>query len=806
MNFSPSNLPELAPADLPQLETFYTGYDSSLAQQAYALYDVNEAFPFTLSAPLLDEQAGEQVANTQFHAPYPASLSTVQPGHAQYDVAFADNGEYWSAAPVEPAPPMGPPARPRKRKAPTLRADDWGLYKNRILDLHISQNLPLPKVRQMIEEEYGFKAELRQYRTRISQWGKDKNVKKHEMKAIVRKHQKRKLDETNKGPLAFEVRGNQVELQKIERWMKRHEVEDNSLYAPSPAASTPSAVGCHTISERGSPAMISVSSPAFSILSPVGIARATQSPQMPSPALSVSSIVRSQVSVFVGQSPTLTHRSLPDFQSSSILALDTFENHMDVDARPRYKEDEEKRLWKQLPTPETPFASSPLKRPDVLYELGIVLLEQGRYRTAEIMTRMLVESRESQSSNGEDDAEMLKAWALLGRVLDYQGLYVKAERLHRRVLQGRVRMLGHEHPDTLASMNNLASALDDQGKYGEAEVIARKTLALRKIVLGPKHLDTLQSMNLLAVVLSNNGMLKEAEAMHRETLALRKTVLGPEHPHTLNSMDNLALMLSENGMLEEAEAMYRETLALYKKVLGPEHPDTLNSMNNLALVLSENSMLEEAEAMYRETLALRKKVLGPEHPDTLVSMNNLAVVLSKNGMLEEAEAMHRETLALCKTVLGPEHPNTLSSMDNLAFVLSKNGMLEEAEAMHRETLALYKTVLRPEHPNTLSSMDNLAFVLSKNGILEEAEAMYRETLALCKTVLGPEHPNTLSSMDNLAFVLSKNGMLEEAEAMHRETLVLRKTLLGPEHPDTLASSTNLLLVSERLGRYREVPL
>jgi hypothetical protein len=54
---------------------------------------------------------------------------------------------------------MGPPDRPRKRKAATLRADDWEPYKKRILDLHIERKKPLPEVRQTIEKEYGFKAE-----------------------------------------------------------------------------------------------------------------------------------------------------------------------------------------------------------------------------------------------------------------------------------------------------------------------------------------------------------------------------------------------------------------------------------------------------------------------------------------------------------------------------------------------------------------------------------------------------------------------------------------------------------------------
>jgi hypothetical protein len=54
---------------------------------------------------------------------------------------------------------MDPPAISRKRKAPTLRASDWEPYKARIVELHIVQNLSIPNVRSIIEEESGFKAE-----------------------------------------------------------------------------------------------------------------------------------------------------------------------------------------------------------------------------------------------------------------------------------------------------------------------------------------------------------------------------------------------------------------------------------------------------------------------------------------------------------------------------------------------------------------------------------------------------------------------------------------------------------------------
>ena len=70
----------------------------------------------------------------------------------------------------------------------------------------------------------------------MTQWGLDKNVKPNEMKAIVRKRQQRKFKETQKGELIFKVRGNVVEPEKIDRWMKRNEIPEDMVYAPSPAA------------------------------------------------------------------------------------------------------------------------------------------------------------------------------------------------------------------------------------------------------------------------------------------------------------------------------------------------------------------------------------------------------------------------------------------------------------------------------------------------------------------------------------------------------------------------------------------
>jgi hypothetical protein len=60
-----------------------------------------------------------------------------------------------------------------------------------------------------------------------------------------------------------------------------------------------------------------------------------------------------------------------------------------------------------------------------------------------------------------------------------------------------------EHPETLASMNNLALVLNSQGKYDEAEAMYWQTLQLKERVLGMEHPSTLDSMNNLALVLNS---------------------------------------------------------------------------------------------------------------------------------------------------------------------------------------------------------------------------------------------------------------------------------------------------------------
>ena len=80
-------------------------------------------------------------------------------------------------------------------------------------------------------------------------------------------------------------------------------------------------------------------------------------------------------------------------------------------------------------------------------------------------------------------------------------------------------MLGADHPDTLASRNNLAYAYGSAGRLGEAIPLFERTLADRERVLGADHPDTLISRNNLACAYPSAGRLGEAIPLFERTLA-----------------------------------------------------------------------------------------------------------------------------------------------------------------------------------------------------------------------------------------------------------------------------------------------
>ena len=137
----------------------------------------------------------------------------------------------------------------------------------------------------------------------------------------------------------------------------------------------------------------------------------------------------------------------------------------------------------------------------------------------------------------------------------------------------------------------------------------RQGLAMKKKLLGNEHPDVAASLNNLAYVLAQQGKWVEAETMHREALAMFRKLLGNEHPYVATSLNNSAIVFAQQGKWAEAETMHREALAMRRKLLGNKHPDVAEVLAELTAILLAEEKYAEAEPLARECLDIREKIL-----------------------------------------------------------------------------------------------------------------------------------------------------------------------------------------------------
>ena len=248
--------------------------------------------------------------------------------------------------------------------------------------------------------------------------------------------------------------------------------------------------------------------------------------------------------------------------------------------------------------------------------------------------------------NSEEWANLQDAIADL---LFAQGNYSDAEKLFRGVIELRSRVLGPEHPDTLASRHRLIYALNEEEKHVRGRSgsspggqVCGKRFSASNIRILFSAATTLPTQSTTRV------NMRRRNGPTAQVLKLDEKVIGPEHQRTLAARIGLANALNDQGKYAEAIASYHDVIRLDEKVYGPEHPVTLNDRMDLATALQAKGHYLEAEAEYKTVIKLQEKVIGPEHAYTLNTRNNLAEVLDDEGKYAEAEAECRQIIDLEK--------------------------------------------------------------------------------------------------------------------------------------------------------------
>ena len=262
--------------------------------------------------------------------------------------------------------------------------------------------------------------------------------------------------------------------------------------------------------------------------------------------------------------------------------------------------------------------------------------------------------------------EAADVFHVMGAYLLERGQYALAEPLLQKALDLRRNLLGDEHEDIAASLDQAASLYYYQGRYGEAEPLLQDALAIRKRLLGDEHPDVAQSLNNLALLYKNQGRYGEAEPLYQDALAMRKRLLGDEHPDVAQSLNNLATLYQRQDRYGDAQPLLIETVNLVRQLLGHEHPNLAISLNNLARCYRETAGYDRAEDLCQEALAIAQAALPTDHQLNGRFLDDFATLRAAQGRIEEARSLYQQALAILEPKLGAEHPWTVRCRENLA--------------------------------------------------------------------------------------------------------------------------------------------
>lgn len=255
-----------------------------------------------------------------------------------------------------------------------------------------------------------------------------------------------------------------------------------------------------------------------------------------------------------------------------------------------------------------------------------------------------------------------------------QRRYAYARRICLEILHTKRGLAMIEDEQILAATRNLGRAYYGRKQLDEAERFFTKALQGRRRILGPEHADTLLSMVDLALVLKDLQRYDEAVQLWEEVHGIRDRVLGPVHPNTVDAMMHLASVVRLNDRFKQAGTLYQAVLALPGEKLEGYRLQSFREIGHMTNRISSNNYNEDswdyAQDVFLKALEVRPRLAASEFAESTWPLTNLARRWECKGHYDKAEQLYRALLGVFRTAFPEEHPATVGAMFRLAWFLA----------------------------------------------------------------------------------------------------------------------------------------
>ena len=118
------------------------------------------------------------------------------------------------------------------------------------------------------------------------------------------------------------------------------------------------------------------------------------------------------------------------------------------------------------------------------------------------------------------------------------------------------------------SLNRQVLTALERGEYERGIPLAQQACNLAKTYFGENHPDSAASLNNLAELYESMGRFADAEPLHLQAKEIRRVALGENHPDYAISLNNLAVLLAATERPQEALRLMREAAKIQTQILG----------------------------------------------------------------------------------------------------------------------------------------------------------------------------------------------------------------------------------------------
>lgn len=317
------------------------------------------------------------------------------------------------------------------------------------------------------------------------------------------------------------------------------------------------------------------------------------------------------------------------------------------------------------------------------------------------------------------DENQVALVSLEGRTLARRGDVKGAVALMERELELWGERLAAEDPVFLSLCSSLGGVLAGAERYKEALPLLRTCAEGRRRVLGEDHAETVDALAAWAAAVGASGDAERAEELLAELYERQCARYGEAHPRVEVILANRAVFLRRLGRLDEAVEASREVYRLRQARLGQGHHETRTSLCNLCIAAAERAQREhrsgtfpervaEVEAWAEEGLALSESEEFKPLTTDVYLRHTLADLFLTAGRVERAAELYSEARTLAREAWPEGSWRFALLRAGEAGCLAGRGDMEGAIRELEASLARLEELLGAEDPRTQMVAERLS--------------------------------------------------------------------------------------------------